>query len=200
MLPLELKELLDLSYTKMIQEPKNILPPFYRKKIYDFILNNIKPAAYYWLSIITVEYLLPLWESKWPNNALPKQLLDIATQTIVGNISREVVKEKFENGWKEKEKLGTDNAEMGKEFYVFEGAVEALHDVLGKAPFGGVEIKEFDTDENDLDYTCEDTASSAMVTLAGETGDRNFSTEKSKEFWEWWLTEAVSKAWEKALP
>ena len=122
MLPLELKKLLDLSYIKMKQEPENILPPFYRKKLYDFILSSSRPNAYYWLSIITVEYILPCWESKWPNNTLPRQLLEIAKQTLAGNISHEVAREKFENGWKEKEILGTDNVEMGKEFYVFEGA------------------------------------------------------------------------------
>jgi len=133
-----------------------------------------------------------------------EQLLSLAEVALRDEVQREVVQKEFEAAFAQLEALGTIRGEPSPEeisaFFAVSAAVSALGNCSHKRePLFGREL-DVDSANHDLDPYEYDTAGWAAVAYAHGYGnwDLPLDPEKSKEFWEWWLLEAIPQSWQVA--
>lgn len=190
-----LQEILNRSHAQMVQHPQHALLPIYRRQIYD-ILNN-EPTTrglrvYEKLAILTAEYVLPLWQDAVLTDILPKLVLEAARQHLQGTLDLGSATQVAGNAWEKLERYGqvSTAAISSQAFHAGQAAVEALFATLGRPPFDNVQLNEDDTDAA-LDPWCSDPALWAVTAYAGGVWDQQSDANKRREFWEWWLMEAI---------
>lgn len=195
LMPTALQAILDRSLSQMLQHPQHVLLPIYRRKIYEIV--NSDPGIreqkiYERLSIRTAEYVLPIWQQTWPTDYLPQFMLATAKQVLTGTVSPTQAKQIAGDAWQQLEQLGSapHTAASSHAFHAGQAAVETLFAVLGRPPFDGVLVEEYDTDA-DLDPWSSDPALWAVTAYAGGAWEQTSDANKRREFWEWWLTEAI---------
>ncbi len=131
------------------------------------------------------------------NHDLPQHLLHLAGAVLDESASLQRV---FEESSEVHEILGNylgyDEDELPGHAYAVAGAAyEALHQSLGLGPFNGLQIDETTTDEDSPGAA----AAAALKAYAGIFDGgilMAFVPQKRREFWQWWLAEAIPLAWE----
>lgn len=138
------------------------------------------------------------------NVDLIKFLILISERSILGELGIEIVKsfsEKFYH-WLGGSFLGFDQALFPPTaFYVGNAAGKLLSQIIRNEPFPlGIKIEKHTSDSsfkiNEGDPTWSATRAFAF-NFSGWKDEIN--PQKSLEFWEWWLTEAIPQAWQLAL-
>lgn len=177
--------------------PSCILAPIYRRKIYSALISDSdlgNSQAYEKLAILTARHVLPIWQTAWPHNRMPEHLLETAERIVFRLSDREVAKEQAIEA---SDFLGNfgKNLDPSFENAFFSGAaaLRALEEILSKNPFDGALIDD-DTTDSDLDPWCSDTALYAASAYAGPVWEKGSDTVKRREFWNWWLTDAIPTA------
>ena len=83
-------------------------------------------------------------------------------------------------------------------FFAGLAAIEALFEKLGSDRLIDVSLREDDRDDS-LDAWSSDTAKWAAAAYSGQVGSPTTNMERRQEFWNWWLTTALSAAWQSAI-
>ena len=201
LLPSQVQQAIDRAAEAMMLHPAHALHPLYRRDIYTAFgpTNEMRcRLSRGWLAVITARHVLPLWQQAQPNDDLPEHLLDIAKGVLQGIVAARTAESQAGEAWEWLEKRGQIGEALtldSKAFYAAEAAVEALFEVSGREPFDEVIIDQSTTD-SDLDPWCSDSALYAAAAYAGPVWDATSDSEKRREFWEWWLGEAVPTAWQ----
>jgi len=151
------------------------------------------------MGILSTEKVLLYWNDNLVDGYSPQALLDLALNIMRGELDKHVASFKYE--WSQSI-LDTNARDDGdrkntESFFVALAAHETLRTALGGEAFHNLPLIESDADEN-LDYNYSDAAFYAAEVYAGAKYANNFDTDRSYEFWTWWLTEAVPKAWYEA--
>ncbi len=133
-------------------------------------------------------------------NLLPERLLELTHDLLTGKISADAGLQKIhdENIW---DTIGI----MGLEFYQIrhdlplvaydacQAAHQALWEALNSEPFSDLSDLEHFTDDDLPDGHC-DAAHHAVIAYSGGTRKEPVDLAKRREFWEWWLIEAIPRA------
>jgi hypothetical protein len=159
------------------------------------------------LALLTVQHVLAIWENQCPDDPQPQRVLARAEAVLAGVVSPEIgaqeaytIEGNFDASYADPDTSGV-NLDAG---YVLLAAIEALFEASKVYRFSGDEEDEYpydpetsaQTSEDEIDYTCMDTAGWASYAYAGGPWAFSFDPAKSKEFWEWWLSKAILEAWD----
>ncbi len=196
----EIREALDFAYNTMLMHKEYALTPFYRRKIYEsFSLSGDSQSqiAFKRLGVITARQVLPIWQNAKAQDKRPDHLLNLAEGVINKAVSPELTRSEVELFWEYLERFGGTEKGLSIKNALYAGtaAAEAVMEVLGRNPFEGVTINESDGDL-DLDLWGSDTALWAVAAYAGRIGELKADRTKRRNFWTWWLKEAILKALE----
>jgi hypothetical protein len=196
-LPLPLQQAINIALTAVHDEL--MLPYKYRQTIYDLYKSVDNVHAYQrrtQLDMITARYVLPIWQYLYPNDLLPYNLLGKAEGVLRGEpfdlaLFEDVIETLhfgFLAEWK-----GINRTDKERALSACFAAACALRTASQNDPSTEQIIREHFTTEAgnfDEDYDVTTWAVRAVATVPG-----GMDTAKCLTFWEWWLNEAVSEAW-----
>jgi hypothetical protein len=185
--------------------------PYYRQKLYKSYLESGDPNGFKargWLAIITIYKGYERWKKYYPTKeevgflAQPDYILQLAGEILQGKHTSAAIEDLVDQVYLSIEKaydvLSTTRAnDRWRTSYALtcgEGAYVALLVAANCDPFFTLELKEtqpdylLDGDWDELHYALKGYA------MAGQ--DYHFAT--GREFWKWWLYEAIPQSWELA--
>jgi hypothetical protein len=220
-LPEKLQNIVAESLAAVGQHHEHWLSPYYRKLIYNALREDDAVEDYdprvevfttagkfrFWLSVLAAEHVLPMWSEVFPDNELPYELLATAKQTIKGKMSQETAEKLYFKAEQLLQEAGTGDGWLFP-YPCPSFAVTAAHKTLA-ASFSVdywelIEISDKDEGMYSLDsYTEEAAAFAALAYDTSRRGSEDYyngqkDIQRNREFWEWWLNEALPQAWQLA--
>ena len=144
------------------------------------------------LALFTVQHVLPLWEKARPDDDTPRNLL-VKVEKILAGIDQST-EEEVGRYWSYMD--GVAAKTQGRPpVGVGYAAVEALYTAVADEEFDPSAI-DYNLSDEDVDPYEHDTAFAAAADYAGgPTWVPNSDATKRREFWHWWLSEAIPAAW-----
>jgi len=146
------------------------------------------------LAMLTVKRVLPIWDRAFPNDKTPHRILNKVEQILKGTANVQIAARDVDRYWTFMDNLAykTDN---NKSVMVGYSAVKALTTALWDIQFDFKNV-DYNLTDADIDPYDNDAAFAAAIAYAnGSIWEPKADASKRQEFWEWWLTEAVSEAW-----
>lgn len=193
--------LLDLVFGEVKADPNHKMSPLRRREVYKILSNHMGKRSLQRLAIMSAQKVLPIFQQKYPNDTMPKELIETANKYLLGQIEEEIVKEKLDlgshasgNAW------GYDEREIPWPVWLAGNAsYHALNEVYGCRPL--MDLPEYYkgdaltawSDEDLCEYSFTDTAAVAAVASSANPNGKGCDSQKLLEFWTWWLTEAIPK-------
>lgn len=197
----------------------------YRK--FRTIVGDVKGRQIHgWLSLISAEFVLPIFTSTFTDDPLPQRLIRYGRRVLEGRMSANsrrllLLKDQGYMG------TGIDMLELrdGRIAYNAEYAGATAYKAIVEISSGSILLEqvenlrrgdryfimggsstppEFNQFEYGSMFTDEDiahlaaysdTASSAAIAFACESQNFRLKQDQLKEFWQWWVDEALPKAW-----
>lgn len=141
------------------------------------------------LAILSAKHVLPIWEKMRPDDTIPHYLLTKAERSLFEKV--EALQDDFSV-------FATYIMNIEYEPGVMAGysTVKTLSTALWDERFDPKNIN-YNLSNADLDPDYSDVALIASCAYAnGSIWESSSDSEKRREFWEWWLTEAVPAAWQ----
>ena len=198
----ELKKVLQVACTELYKNAEGELVLCHRRRIWRAfgpLLRDGHRAVFgigyrrrIALAIICVRHVLPIWEKVWPDSKAPHDALLKSEQYLEGVTDyKSTRKLQTQIHWMCDNYTGQDN---------FIAVGYAAFRVLSTALFDEAYCTEDDIDENfmdeDVDPLQRDASFySAAAYANGAKWQPESSVDRRKEFWEWYLKEAVIEAW-----
>jgi hypothetical protein len=150
------------------------------------------------LACLSVRKVLPIWEQAKPADRTAHQILAKAEQVLHGKVNPQILSQKPAAYWTLMDSLyyfADENGEDPSYIGVGYGAACALSVALWDEKFDPNHV-DYNLTEASFDPYEWDVAFHAAAAYAdGAVWEQNSNTVKRREFWEWWLTEALPKAW-----
>jgi hypothetical protein len=224
-LPKSIEALINAAFLEMQADPKHHLTHRRRREIYDAIRAETDENGRNvlgWLAVLTSKRVLPKFEGLFPEETLPRELLDAAVGVLRGQVDDEYAKEIQDLGYHASgHSWGYDEEEMPWNTDMAAAtAYRALMETLGHEPLqnldrsfilGTIEMntgnmteysepmpgEQFTDEELCTDVNSDTAAPAAVASSCGEEGPW-CDPEKLYMFWVWWLKEAIPDAWETA--
>lgn len=154
------------------------------------------------LAIITASRVLDIWENIWWQDGTPHCLLGTTQLLLAKKIEQSQARAYRNKMWAKLENMASTPEYRGFEYQkaIAAGlsAISALSTALDDEAFDREGIDEELTDA-DTDAYESDSSFWAAIASAGATWEEKGDRRKRREFWQWWLTEAVNYAWS-AIP
>ncbi|HEX6606906.1 MAG TPA: Imm5 family immunity protein [Chloroflexia bacterium] len=205
----ELLVLLEQASAALRQELDYSLKPIQRIRIYKVFGSLAAEQAQRLralLAIYAAQQVLPRWHESRPTDFRPEQLLNVALRVLHGTVPDKVALAKAlavagvlrEGNRSRIEVFFRGEPFTYRDYFVIDTALEAIVEVCGDSLFEKSAISE-GTKDLDLDWWHKDTASRAAIAYAGAVSDPTGDPNKRREFWEWWLWEAIPLAWSKSI-
>jgi hypothetical protein len=142
------------------------------------------------LAELSVRHVLPIWERIWPENRLPHHLLDLATRVRNGELDGATLAAERNQTFTDLDDiayLSGNNPAVGVGY----GAQHALTVAIRDEPFDPAHP---DPAVRDEDVQPEDHDSAYYASIAATGGppwDEESSAARRRDFWQWWLSQAV---------
>lgn len=207
-----LRELIKDGLVEITSSDSHTLSPINRRKIYDYIKvavdqPHIARAFLDYLAVLKVRPLLDFHRDYIHEYGVDqcisiiKAVVDGTTphaegMRIADSLSERLLKEIDSSEPEEIPETGIVQAmQQGSnpEFVIF-AVLEALYCSLGICRFDSVIIT-IETRDTDFDIWSSDTARWAVLAYAGDELSGGVDLKRRKEFWQWWLNEAVPVAY-----
>ena len=180
---------------------QHLLLPFHRFMLYQTVLRHRdRNRVLSWFNVITARHVLPIWNTVWPDDTVPANLIDLTVRSLTGEMLRASDQAQLGKADDHLERLGYSAAMApgrSRAFYAGSATLSTFRIALRGMQFDGVEIRDDFTDD-DLDPTCSDPALDAVRAYAGAMWEENNDAVKRLEFWRWWLRDALAEAWQQA--
>lgn len=143
------------------------------------------------LAILSIEKVLPIWDSVFPTDNTPRDALEVAAEVLAGSIESSSAQRRAGTLWTQLDDLSWTHVEKQSVILVGYGAVQAIQEALSEEPFGCSNVTE-QTRDIDIDPYYHDSAYCASAAYSGgpEWADGS-DAQRRLEFWTWWLTIAV---------
>jgi hypothetical protein len=224
-----LQTLINVTLNEVRADPHHRLAPQRRRQIYDALLRSADPAVQQsqgWLAVLAARRVLPLFEQAFPDDSLPREILDAAVGVLQGSVddarAAEIEDEGYHasgNAWGYDEleeitwpaSLAADASYHAlKEARGFQSLnhLECYHTVgTVTSPFQDdtvfspePEPIRGDTWPDEEVCTVDDTDTAAAAAVSSSCRDDGpvCDPEKLQAFWTWWLVEAIPTAIEAA--
>jgi len=150
------------------------------------------------LATLTARHVLPAWEGTWPDDRTPHHILDAAQGVLQGTHPREAARANRDRFWDRLEKLGHGDADIKVLSCAGYSAIATLNAALRDELFDPARI-DYDVGDGAVDPYQSDAAYFAAIACAhGPVRSSSSDADKRRQFWTWWLDEAVPAAWDVA--
>jgi len=214
-IPVNLAEIIDDALATVRNHPEHRLGAKQRRTVYESFGPRNDPTANRargWLAVLTAQHVLPIGEQVFPDEDIPRRLVEMAEGVLEGAIDpqvahrREIVEGVDIQDW------GYPEEAPWNVFLAGKTGERALAETLGQDLLAlglvwvdidtpdesGIPMEEWPDEKLAEDYG--DTASAAAVAFACDPHSPAIKCDPDRflDFWEWWLTEAIPTAWEKA--
>jgi hypothetical protein len=155
------------------------------------------------LEIAAVRRVLPVWEDLWPDDKSPHRVLEAAKQAMNGMLSPKAGQSVMGDEGSQYQDLNATNDQKRQDAAdVGYAAIAALVEALWDERFDPNNIQS-DLEDRYFDILEEDASWIASKVIAGGREDHpdwsafpdDSDHAKRREFWTWWLDEAVPAAW-----
>jgi uncharacterized protein YjbI with pentapeptide repeats len=199
--PPELRRLIEAAAEALRLDPFRTVRPIDRRNIY-LILGQLddpegrqRRVA---LDRAAACRVLPVWEEMWWGDGgldSPRALLDRAERVLGGEpFDTEIYNEAFDTEFflGAAEMVGRDVVGQERAGDAWRAAIATLRTAGGKDPFMALFI-DGSTRDSDIDEESADAARWAAQAMSADT--RGLDIRSLRDFWEWWLWEAVPSAW-----
>lgn len=179
-----------------------------------------------WLAILTARKVASNWLEEMPRDKSFQNILDLTEKLALGTLNLNETSKERDNFYYIAGNAD-ENVEDGKALAAIRTAYSALRAASGYIPFSDFSTKQIEEDLPDelIGGVWADAASSAIIAYSGSAYNTDILYEKDfalindnselgailmnhpnvdfdpeirKEFWEWWLIEAIPQAWELA--
>lgn len=184
------------------EHPDHMLLPVYRQAVYQAFVSGNEAGgrrARGLLSVLTARHVLPIWQREQPDDMMPERLLATADGVTTGQIDAARVDAVIDEAWEWLPALKIERWGNPDAYNAGAAAVFALQETRGEGFLEGVRIGDDDPDDEFFDPGTGDTALFAAAAFAGpswDDTDDTFDPMKAREFWTWWLREAIPTVWE----
>lgn len=201
LIPQSLERLINESLSIVDNHPQHDLPLGYRHAIYAKLgprLGTCQDRTAHQrrtvLAFLTVRHVLPLWEQARPYDKTPHEILSQVEQILEGTGDRKSVQKEAGAYWTYMDNLAFESEEQS---YLDIGyaAVGALYTACGDEEFDATAIDYSLTDEDVDAYEHDAVFAAAADYAGGATWQPESDAGKRREFWHWWLKEALPAAW-----
>ena len=185
----------------MERRPDHVLLPVYRQAVYRAFVSDNKAGgqrARGLLAVLTARHVLPIWQREQPDDMMPEGLLATADGMMTGQIEAERVDTVINEAWEWLLGLRTERWGNPDAYNAGAAAVFALQEARGEGFLEGVRIGDDDPDDEFFEPGTGDTALFAAAAFAGPSWEGAPDPRKAREFWTWWLQEAIPTTWEAA--
>lgn len=213
-IPPELSQVLASALDEVHSHPKHHLRPVRRRQLYD-LLARVAPATSpnirSSLAIISATHVLPIFEHMLPDQPMPRRLLNLAQRVLVDRLAPgswrvqnylDMSYHAAGNGWG----CDEDDISLSADLAGY-AARKALLEVVGYEPLSSLSyLHVFDngvrlsgeqlTDAHIANGEDGDTASAAAAAYALDVLDPHVAPQRLRTFWEWWLQDACTQAWQ----
>lgn len=145
------------------------------------------------LATICVKKIIDIWNKVAANDKRPLEMLEVSEKYIEGSVDYEFVSKQLNNFMNDLINLGSDESYFKAALVGF----AATHTVSIALSDERLMVYGDDSDLDD-DYDPESWDTSYYTSLAytdNEPWDENSNVEKRREFWLWYITEAVPQAY-----
>jgi len=146
------------------------------------------------LATLSVEKVLPLWDSYFPADRSPYLALELAQKLLAGAISATEAERELGRLWTHCDDLMGKREDDQNSVTVEYGAIQVLREALSETHFGCEEINNGSTDLDITPYDFDSSCFAAIAYSRGAPWESSSDYQKRLEFWTWWLTSAVSDA------
>ena len=147
------------------------------------------------LAILTARHVLPIWNKFYLNNDLPGRSINLALKMFNEKVEEETAWKERNMSWEQLLEMGNLDEKYQNVHGAGFSAVQALTTSLRDEIFDPLEIN-LELTDADIDPDEMDASFFASVAFAkGPVWDPDSDSLKRKEFWEWWIKEAVPNAW-----
>lgn len=199
-MPQSLEKLIDNALETVHNHPKNDLNLGYRQAIWAEFgplgdeLGLKKRAV---LAKFTIEKVLPIWESTFPDDNTPGKILSEVAQILDGSLSfsSEDASKHVRDFWEWVQDIAASDNQLTALNVGF-GAVKLITTALFDELFDSKNIDYNCTDADVDSYDADCSYYAAAAYSNGTVWEEDSDASKRKEFWEWWLKEAVPEAWD----
>jgi hypothetical protein len=151
------------------------------------------------MGILTVQHLLSIWQEQYPQDEGPQRMLLLAEQVVEDKINHDAAGSESDNYWTLLSDLGVIEDDSKP--------AEVLPFLVGMAAARVVRTARLDyqmvlfNDPNELDterdaWMWDESYLGAMAYAGGAVWVTGSSSERRREFWQWWLDQAVPSAYE----
>lgn len=215
-IPESLETLLTIMLARLNRHPQNALLPHHRWTIYQALASDgvLYGGRIGWLAAITARRVLSIWIKAQPGVTLPGEMIYVSESVLKGAMTVEQAQAEWEQG---AGVLGVGAEELdGNEWLkdqsltsVFAGraCLYTIRETIGPHPFENsqVALRE-DTTDGDISPEHMDVAGWAATAASWPVwidapDDYDLMVthlEERREFWMWWLNDAITQAWERA--
>jgi hypothetical protein len=146
------------------------------------------------LAALSVEKVLPLWDSGFPGDRSPYLALDLAKKLLAGTVPATAADGEYHRLWRHCDDLIDDHQDKVNIIMVGIAAAQLLNETTSEMPLGGDGVNDATTDI-EIEPDERDASSFAAAAYAdGASWESGSDKQKRLEFWTWWLTSAVSDA------
>jgi len=199
----ELKDLLNKAKNEVNNHPKGQLILPLRKKIYRLMGEHnedsegrvLRTDGYLrrlQLSVLCVNYVLPIWNNVMLDDNTPNTLLKSINDYLSGDKDWDSLWELQNDFWAVLDSYMCDDNDYGTSIYVGHCSINAVMVALNDEDLG-------EDDENLLDedldpYTWDTAFYSSLAYSESEQYDEKTKILKKREFWLWYLDKAIPKA------
>jgi hypothetical protein len=142
------------------------------------------------LAVAATRRVLPIWEKLWPANRLPHQLLDLAEQVCRGEVDGATLTELRSRAQTEFDDISwasDDKSAVAVGYAAHRALAAAIRDEL----FDLVQPNTPDRDEDRQPDEHDSAYFAAAAASGGAPWQPGSSAERRRDYWLWWLTEAV---------
>ena len=189
----------ELALAALEADAEQDLRPVVRKEIWMALMNanNVESQCRrVLLGCQCVEYVLSVWTTAIPNCHWPQKLLLLAADVCRSRVDQAIADEEM---WKAWTWSTNENVERKIEvplaaLEVLDAARETVRIAFTPDPFNGVELNDTIADK-DLDPYTRDPAICAAMALADAVQNPTVRIQAVRNYWLWWLRDAVPTAW-----
>lgn len=159
------------------------------------------------LGLLTVQHLLPLWQTEYSQDQGPQRMLLLAEQVVSGRINskteRAAASSESDDYWAAVSDLGvTEEGSTPLDvlpFCVGAAAARVVRTALTDYQIALFLDPDGDKTETDTDrdaWSWDESYLASMACAGGSAWAVSSSPQRRREFWRWWLTEAVPQAYQ----
>ena len=139
------------------------------------------------LAALSIEKVIPLWESRFPADRTPRQCLELAQNLIVGDVTSATAERESNRLWTHCDDLLWKHEEKQSYVMVGYGAIQVIRGALSDEHFACEKWNDSTTDSDVDPYDHDSTFFAAVAYSGGATWEEASDPQKRLEFWTWWL-------------